>query len=83
MSSVLYPLFLSDFHDILIFSIDFRKILKSNFKKIRAVGAELLHEYGLIVAFRKFATAPKKFNKHAEKGGEEEKGMKYLRHLGK
>ena len=58
-SSVNYPLFLSDFH-IFIFSIDFRKIFKSNFKKICAVGDELLHEYGLIVAFRKFATASKK-----------------------
>ena len=37
------PLFLLDFNETLIFSTDFRKILISNFMKIRLAGAELFY----------------------------------------
>jgi hypothetical protein len=40
------PLFLSDFNKTLIFSTGFRKILASNFMKIRPVVAGLLHADG-------------------------------------
>jgi hypothetical protein len=43
---VKYPLFLSDFSDTWTFSIDFRKILITNFMKIRPEGAELFHADG-------------------------------------
>jgi len=43
---VTYPFFLSDFNETPLFSTDFRKLLQSNFKKIRPVGAELFHENG-------------------------------------
>jgi len=38
---VKYPLFLSDLNETRIFSTDFRKVLTSNFMKIRPMGAEL------------------------------------------
>jgi hypothetical protein len=66
---VKYPLFLFYFSETWIFSTDIRKILISNFMKIRLVGAEMFHADGrtdewtdmtkLIVAFRNFANAPK------------------------
>ena len=69
---VKYPLFLSDFSDIWIFSTDFRKILITNLMKFRPARAELFHVDGrtntqadrrpgmtkLIVAFRNFMNAP-------------------------
>ena len=66
-----YQLFLSDFNEIRIFSIDFQKKSKiSNLTKIHPVGAKLFHEdrqagrqadmAKLILAFRNFAKAPKK-----------------------
>jgi hypothetical protein len=61
------PLCLSDFNETRISSTDFRKNLqKSNFIKIRPVGAELFLADGrsnttkLVVSFRNFANAPKK-----------------------
>jgi hypothetical protein len=42
-----YPLFVSHFNESLIFSTDFRKILKiSNFFKIRPMGVELFRASG-------------------------------------
>jgi hypothetical protein len=62
-----YPLFLSYFNYLRIFSTDFRKSLGiPSFIKIRPVGAELFHADGetnmtkIIVAFRNFANASKK-----------------------
>jgi hypothetical protein len=63
---VKYPLFLSDFYETGIFSIDFRKKCQiSNFFKIRPVRVDLFHAdrridtgrdmTNLIVAFRNFA----------------------------
>ena len=57
---VKYRLLLSDFNEIWIFSKDFRKMLISNFMKIRPLGAELFHADRQawntpIVAFRNFA----------------------------
>jgi len=44
---VKYPLLVSDFKEIWIFSTDLRKIKKiSNFMKIRPVGAEMFHAVG-------------------------------------
>jgi hypothetical protein len=40
------PLLLSDFKESRIFWTDFRKIFKSNFIKIRPVGAELFNAGG-------------------------------------
>jgi len=40
---VTYPLFLSDVNETQIFATGYRKILKSNFMKIRPEGAELFH----------------------------------------
>jgi len=72
---VKYPLFLSDFNENSVFSIDLRKITKYKFFiKIRKLGAKLFHEdvltsgqtYGETdvtretVAFRNFASAPKR-----------------------
>jgi hypothetical protein len=38
--------FLADFNQIWMCSTDFRKILMSNFRKMRPVRAELLHVHG-------------------------------------
>ena len=64
---VKYRLFLSDFHEIVITSTDFRK--ESNFKfRENPAGAEIFHADGqrdttkLIVAFRHFVNAPSKSN---------------------
>ena len=64
-SSCKVPLFLSDFNETWIFSIDFQENSKiSNLIKIRSVRAELFHADGctditkLIVALRNFANAP-------------------------
>ena len=44
---VKYPLFLSDFHETLIFKTDFKKIFQiSNFMKIFPVGADLFLAVG-------------------------------------
>ena len=67
----MYPLFLSDFSETLIFFTDFRKKAQiSSFFKIRQVRAELFHTdirtdrqtdmTKLIVAVRISANAPKK-----------------------
>jgi hypothetical protein len=66
---VKYPLFLSDFNETWIFFDEFsKKTQVSNFVKIRPVTAELFHADGrgdmnIIVAFRNFANAPKKWYK--------------------
>jgi hypothetical protein len=62
-------LFFLDFSDNWIWKIDFRKILKQIFMKIRPVGAELFHADGRtdrqaymtkgIVTSREFTNAPK------------------------
>jgi len=62
---VKYRLFLSYFNETRIFSTDFRKILISNFMKIRPMEAEFHADRRtdmtkLIVSFRNFANAPKK-----------------------
>jgi hypothetical protein len=68
--NVKYPLFLSDFNEILIFSTYFReKVQISSFIKIRPMGADLFYAdrrtniqtdmTKLIVASRNFANAPK------------------------
>ena len=64
---VKYRLFWSDFYEIWIFStFSEKKILESNFMKIRPVGAEFFHEdrrtgmTKLIIAFRNLTIAPKK-----------------------
>jgi len=55
----------SDFNETRISSTDFRKVLMSNFIKIRPVGAESFHEDGRtdmtnpVVALRTFAHAPR------------------------
>jgi hypothetical protein len=61
------PFLLSDFNESLIFSTDFRKILKlSDFMKILLVRAEVFHAdrqtdmAKLIVTFCKFTNAPEK-----------------------
>ena len=67
---VKYSLFLSDFNESIIFSIEFRQNPQvSNFMKIRPVTTELFHADGqtdgrtdmkkVIVAFRNFTKAPK------------------------
>jgi hypothetical protein len=63
---VKYQLLLSNFNETWVFSTFVSKNTQtSNFTKIRPVGAELFHADGqtdmtkLIVAFRKFAKAPK------------------------
>ena len=43
---VKYPLFLSDFNEILIFSKVFRILKDKNFMEIRLVGVELIHAGG-------------------------------------
>jgi len=43
---VKYPLFLLECNETSVLPTDFRKVLKSNFIKIRAEGAELLHADG-------------------------------------
>jgi hypothetical protein len=60
------PLFLSDFNQTLIFSVDFQKILKlPEFIKICPVGAKFLNAdrrtdmTKLIVTFRNFVNVPK------------------------
>jgi hypothetical protein len=63
-----YPLFLLDFNDAWIFSIDFRKSWRINFYENPPVGAESFHADGrtdghtdmmeLAVVFRNFADAP-------------------------
>jgi hypothetical protein len=64
---VKYPLLLTDFNETLIFSTDFRKMLISNFMKIRPIRAELFHVDGQtdmtkpIVAFRNFAKVLENF----------------------
>jgi hypothetical protein len=43
---VKYSLYISDFNGTRIFLTDFRKILITNFKKIRPVGAEMFRTDG-------------------------------------
>ena len=53
--------------------MDLQKILKSNYMKIRPVGAELFHTDGrtdmtkLIVAFRNFTNEPKRITSNLHK----------------
>jgi hypothetical protein len=69
---VKYPFFLSDLHETLIFSIDFREILKYEVShmQIRPEGAELFHGNGwrdttkLAAAFRNFPNGPKNGKKN-------------------
>ena len=67
---VKYALFLSDFNETWIVSMEFSKILIiPDFTKIRPVGAELFHSdrtdiTKLIVPFRSFVSAPKKLNQN-------------------
>jgi hypothetical protein len=65
-TSCTVPLFLSDFDETGVFSTDFRKMLISNFMKVRVVGAELFRVDGetdgqttKLIAFRNFAKAYK------------------------
>jgi hypothetical protein len=78
-----YMSFLSDFNEILIFSIVLKKNAQiSNFMKIRPVGAELLHAEKtvirnmtkLIVAFRNFAKAPNIITSRTEVQWDKTKG---------
>jgi hypothetical protein len=61
----LHVQYLSDFNKCLIFAIDFRILLLSNFMRVRPASAGSFHADGwtdmtkLIVAYRNFATAPK------------------------
>jgi hypothetical protein len=60
---VKYPLFLSDFNEIRIFSIDFRKRVNIKFNKNPSIGGRVVPcgqtDMELIVAFPDFANAPK------------------------